>query len=103
MKEYINVRQWLLEKERYEDLISFDKSDEAKERFYNEMNGESIQTPGEPRFKKITITSKIDLTHIDNIDTLKKYVRDLEGILNDKEHIYNDLIDYINFRESNGL
>lgn len=39
MNRYNNVHAWLLSAERYEDIIKFDASDQAKERFYCEMNG----------------------------------------------------------------
>lgn len=39
--KYQNVRSWLLSKERYEDVVKFDKSDKAKEMFHYEMIGKS--------------------------------------------------------------
>lgn len=42
--KYNNVRKWLIDKERYEDVIIFDKSDNAKERFYSEMTGYSVKS-----------------------------------------------------------
>ncbi|MFV0330741.1 MAG: hypothetical protein ACK5KL_13120 [Dysgonomonas sp.] len=42
--KYNNVRKWLIDKERYEDVIKFDKSDKVKERFYSEMTGYSANS-----------------------------------------------------------
>lgn len=41
--ELADVRAWLLEAERYEDVIQFDGSDEAKERLCNEFYGSDYE------------------------------------------------------------
>lgn len=54
---YKNVRNWLLSKERYEDIIKFDKSDEAKEALYCEMTGESYTDTSSSDYEDVRLKS----------------------------------------------
>lgn len=103
--ELAGVRAWLLEAERYEDVVQFDRSDEAKERLYNELCGsDSVSYCGDSdtreyieRLKNQIETFKklYNLTLSCN-EGLNNDVRHLCGILKELHKERDELLDKLN-------
>ncbi|MBF0651694.1 hypothetical protein IR083_23025 [Dysgonomonas sp. GY75] len=101
-KEYTYARRWLLDQERFEDLAEFDKSDDVKKTFCDEM----IKLPQIISEKIILERIKIkfpDITDINNPSMLKYHIYNMISIIEIKDKYIDSLLKIINEANSNYL
>lgn len=98
-KENENVRNWLLQAERFEDLAKFDSSDEAKKAFIEErMSYYSVEVNIlMPEFNNHDCT----IPDTNNPKVLKNFINDLIAIIKIQDRYiryYASIIDIIKRR-----
>lgn len=95
--KYDDVRRWLLNAERYEDVEKFDSSADAKEYFIDERKNSSICVISEidDTFYNKTKTDLRDISDIDDPAMLRQYIQELQATITRKDYCINNLKSFI--------